>query len=101
MKKILAYASLGFIFFTLSSRVTFAQTSRGHALQFYGTTPDMKGVLLIPLDNPETKATIGATDMTIEWWMRSNPGDNVSPICDPTLDHWKNGNIILIRLWGE
>ncbi|MCS7062236.1 MAG: LamG domain-containing protein [Anaerolineae bacterium] len=40
---------------------------------------------------------IGATDFTIEFWLRFAPGENTSGACQEGEDAWINGNIIFDR----
>lgn len=75
------------------------QTGAGTSLRFYGNgvnAPDLDRVK-IPIDGPERPADIGATDFTIEFWLRAVPGANGSLDCQPDGDNWVNGNIIVDR----
>ncbi len=75
------------------------QSGAGTSLRFHGNgaaAPNMDRVT-ISIDAPERPADIGATDFTIEFWMRANPGANGSPPCQSGNDTWVNGNIIVDR----
>lgn len=75
------------------------QPGAGTSLRFHGNgaaAPNMDRVT-ISIDAPERPADIGATDFTIEFWMRANPGANGSPPCQSGNDTWVNGNIIVDR----
>lgn len=50
----------------------------------------------IPID-PATTADVGATDFTIEFWLKAAYGENISSSCTPGGDNWVNGNSILNR----
>ncbi len=77
-----------------SAWVDINQSSAGHALRFYGNGVDDIDRIKIPVDDPETVADIGATDFTIEWWLRL-PADssNIPGSCT----EWYCGNIIFDR----
>lgn len=65
--------------------------SAGYALRFRGTGANDIDRVKIPVDNPETPADVGASDFTIEWWMRlpadssNTPGSCVEWICGNIL----------------
>jgi concanavalin A-like lectin/glucanase superfamily protein/IPT/TIG domain-containing protein len=67
----------------------------GSALRFFGTGSGDVDRVKIPLEN--RPVNIGATDTTIEWWMRANPGDNPPDACRPGEDNWILGGIIFDR----
>jgi PKD repeat protein len=77
------------------------------ALLFTGAGRDDVDRVKIPLDDPsgartEFGANVGATDMTVELWMRAEPGANAQPAveCGDTVN-WIFGNILLDRdRWG-
>jgi hypothetical protein len=73
-----------------------------YALQFGGTGRSDLDRVKIPVDDPTGQrrygADIGATDMTIELWLRARPGDNTSgPAECGGKDAWIYGNIVLDR----
>lgn len=77
-----------------------------HALSFGATGRDDVDRVKIPQDDPTGQrvygANIGATDMTIEFWMRAAPGANATgPVeCGENVN-WINGNIVVDRdRWG-
>ncbi len=73
------------------------QGGSGTSLRFYGNgTGDIDRVK-IRIDAPERPADIGATDFTIEFWMRAVPGENNSGACTGGGDNWINGNTIIDR----
>jgi hypothetical protein len=72
--------------------VTVAQES-GYSLRFYGHGVDDIDRVKIPLDAPPVPADVGATDFTIEWWMKADAADNTPGSCDS----WICGNIIFDR----
>lgn len=79
------------------------------ALRVLGAGRDDIDRVKIPQDDPSGvsepfAANIGATDMTIEFWLRAAPGDNPAPSVDCTDGEltWIYGNIVLDRdRWGE
>ena len=75
----------------------------GHALRFCGTGRDDVDRVKIVIDDPRTgepgpAVDIGATDFTLEWWMKAALADNPSEAvtCGENLN-WINGNIIFDR----
>ncbi|MCS6825246.1 MAG: LamG domain-containing protein [Caldilinea sp.] len=73
--------------------------SAGYALRFYGSGVRAPGLdrVFIPIDAPERPADIGATDFTIEFWMRALAGENNGVArCDEN-DGWIYGNVIFDR----
>lgn len=85
----------------LLTATTFAQSS----LRFYGhgvAAPDLDRVK-IRVDNPANNlpgppADIGATDFTIEFWLKADSADNTQPerFCGEGIE-WIYGNIIFDR----
>jgi hypothetical protein len=71
-----------------------------YSLRFYGTgTGDIDRVK-IPMSNTaglSLPVNIGATDFTIEFWLRFQAGQNTSGPCQEGGDNWINGNIIFDR----
>jgi hypothetical protein len=71
----------------------------GFALRFFGpgvTAPDQDRVKIPLEDRP---VNIGATDLTIEWWMRAYAAENSASAerCRPGVENWIAGNIIFDR----
>ena len=68
------------------------------SLRFYGTGAGGIDRVKIRIDGPPKPADVGASDFTLEWWMRPLPGENASDAvaCD-TNDGWITGNIIFDR----
>jgi hypothetical protein len=76
----------------------------GYALRFFGTGSDDVDRVKIRLDDPDTNAPgppadVGATDFTLEWWMRADLTANQAPPieCGPDIGDWIYGNIIFDR----
>ncbi|MGQ0576686.1 MAG: PKD domain-containing protein [Pseudonocardia sp.] len=72
------------------------------ALRFGGTGRDDLDRVKIPVDDPAGQRTfgadVGATDTTIEFWMRARPGDNPAGAIEcGAEDAWINGNVVLDR----
>jgi glucose/arabinose dehydrogenase len=68
------------------------------SLRFFGTGQNDIDRVKIRVDGPAKPADVGATDFTLEWWMRGLPGENASEAvgCDAN-DGWITGNIIFDR----
>ena len=68
------------------------------SLRFFANGVDDIDRVKIRIDKPSRPADVGATDFTLEWWMRALPGDNASDAvgCDAN-DGWIHGNIIFDR----
>jgi hypothetical protein len=70
------------------------------SLRFYGYGADDVDRLKIRLTDLSqgAPADVGATDFTIEWWMKALSGENNTPfaIC-ASSDAWRTGNVILDR----
>jgi hypothetical protein len=77
---------------------TFTVTSgrgAGFALRFFGNGVGDIDRVKIPLE--DRPVNIGATDTTIEWWMRANPGENATAVCTPGESNWIFGNSVFDR----
>ncbi|MDW8053281.1 MAG: LamG domain-containing protein [Anaerolineae bacterium] len=71
-----------------------------YALRFFGTGSGDIDRVKIPMSNTagiSLPVNIGATDFTIEFWLRFSPGENNSVNCQEGEDAWINGNIIFDR----
>ena len=73
------------------------EAQQGYSLRFYGTGAGDVDRVKIPLDAPPRPVDVGATDFTIEFWMRALPGANASAPCVAGQDTWINGNIMFDR----
>jgi hypothetical protein len=73
----------------------------GHALRFFGTGSGDVDRVKIRLE-PGVPADLGATDFTIELWLRALPGENDSDEAKcGERDGWITGNIVVDRdVWG-
>jgi uncharacterized repeat protein (TIGR01451 family) len=86
------------ILFILLTTITLVTPlwAAGSSLRFFGNgTGDIDRVKI--QISPQVPADIGASDFTIEFWMKANPGDNNSGNCVNGSDGWMNGNIIFDR----
>lgn len=74
-----------------------------YALRFGGTGRDDQDRLKVRVDHPAhalpgPPVDIGATDFTIEFWLRAEPGDNAAgPATCGANANWINGNVVLDR----
>ena len=73
------------------------------SLRFYGNGSGDIDRVKIPIDdpsnsNPGPPADVGATDFTIEFWMKAVAADNPTPsVPCGANQNWKNGNLIVDR----
>lgn len=73
----------------------------GYSLRFYGNGYGDLDRVKIPID-PPVPADVGATDFTLEWWMKVLPGENGSLACSPSGGNWFLGNTIFDRdIYGD
>ncbi len=85
---------------TATSTPTATPTNATYSLRFYGTGSGDIDRVKIPISNTigiSLPVNIGATDFTLEFWLRFAPGENGSGPCQEGEDTWINGNIILDR----
>lgn len=78
-----------------NSEVLASSSSFGNALQFNGSGIQDGDRIKIPVKN--TVANIGATDITLEFWINATTSNNKSSSCTEGEDRWINGNIIIDR----
>jgi hypothetical protein len=72
----------------------------GWSLRYWGngsTAPTLDRVT-IAIDAPPRPADVGATDFTLELWLKALPGENGSTTpCSAASDAWRVGNILVDR----
>lgn len=74
-----------------------AAQGAGYALRFYGHgTGDIDRVK-ISLDAPARPVDVGATDFTLEFWIKANLADNPGTTTCGQNDGWITGNIVFDR----
>ena len=77
-----------------------AQSGIGYSLRFYGHGVNDIDRVKIPID-PHVPADVGASDFTLEAWVKATLPQNPSPPCTPGNDNWIYGNILFDRdVWG-
>ncbi len=77
--------------------VLIAHQASGASLLFSNVDAAAVGRVRIPVD-PPVPADIGATDFTLEFWMRGAAGNSQPAVpCDQSGYHWINGNIVFDR----
>ena len=82
---------------TTAAATTTQQAPTGSSLRFFGTGSDQVDRVKISL-NGNTRANIGATDFTIEVWIRGNQADNEpAGSCGTNEAAWITGNIFIDR----
>jgi hypothetical protein len=71
----------------------------GYALRFYGSGIAAPGRdrVVIPLDAPPRPVDIGATDFTMEFWLKATPGENNGAATCGANAGWITANTILDR----
>jgi hypothetical protein len=69
----------------------------GFNLRFYGNGYGDLDRVKIPLDDPPRPVDVGASDFTLEWWMKALAAENGAGGCTPGGDNWIYGNIIFDR----
>jgi len=85
---------------TPTPTATLPSPSDNRALRFYGNGVRAPGKdrVEIRIDGPQRPADIGASDFTLEFWMRASLGDNDNGhVCGTANDDWINGHIIIDR----
>lgn len=69
----------------------------GYSLRYEGNGYGDLDRVKIPLDDPHRPVDVGATDFTIEWWLKARPGENGTASCSSEADSWVSGNTMLDR----
>jgi hypothetical protein len=72
------------------------QGGGGFALQFTGNGFNVNRVD-IPLDSPARPVDVGASDFTLEWWMKIASGAITAVNCQSGMDGWIQGDILFDR----
>lgn len=70
-----------------------AQTS----LRFHGNGFGDIDRVKISLDGPDRPVDVGATDFTLEFWLRALAGENHAGTCAPGNDNWIVGHVVIDR----
>ncbi|MGH2606130.1 MAG: LamG-like jellyroll fold domain-containing protein, partial [Anaerolineales bacterium] len=69
----------------------------GWSLRYEGNGyADLDRVKIL-LDGPARPIDVGASDFTLEWWIKALPGENGTAACVPGGDNWIRGNTLLDR----
>lgn len=69
-------------------------------LHFYGNgwgDYDRVKIPLLDANQGSLPVNIGAADFTIEWWMKADIDENLSPLCSSAGNAWMDGNILFDR----
>ena len=76
----------------------FSGPAAATSLRFFGNGSGDIDRVKIRIDGPAKPADVGATDFTLEWWMRALPGENASEnVTCGVSDGWITGNVIFDR----
>jgi hypothetical protein len=88
----------GLVLFDPGSRPIKTANAQGenYSVRFYGHGFSDIDRIKIPI-NPPVPADIGATNFTIEWWMKALAGENSGSVSCNQNDGWITGNIIIDR----
>lgn len=93
-----------YYFYTGSSLSRIPSFSNNYALRFNGSGTNGIDRVKIQIDdpansNPGPAADLGATDFTIEWWMKANAADNSAGTvsCGYYNSNWIYGNTLIDR----
>ena len=80
---------------TSTAQPTTVSPVTGLSLRFHGNPAADVDRVKVPMD-PQVAADLGG-DMTIEFWLKTEPGANPSTSCQAGSDGWTYGNVILDR----
>src|SRR5262245_12464898 len=92
-----------FVLYLLVSALPAHAAFAAASLRFYGNGSGDIDRVKIPIDdpansNPGPPADVGATDFTIEFWMKAAAADNPTPaVSCGANQNWQNGNVIVDR----
>jgi glucose/arabinose dehydrogenase len=76
----------------------FSGPASARSLRFFGNGSGDIDRVKIKIDNPAKPADVGATDFTLEWWMRAVPGENAADdVTCGANEGWITGNILFDR----
>ncbi len=76
----------------------------GYALRFYGNGVDAPSLdrVVIPIDAPARPADVGATDFTIEFWLKAVAPENTGAVQCGANAGWITGNTVIDRdIFGD
>jgi hypothetical protein len=72
-----------------------AASPTGMSLRFHGNPTAEVDQIKVPID-PQVAADLGG-DLTVEFWLKTEPGANPAMSCQAGSDGWTYGNVILDR----
>ena len=81
---------------TTPTATTAPTASGGHSLRFFGTGSGGIDRVVVPL-TAATAVNVGATDFTIELWLKGVIADNPAAGCSTANDAWINGHVVVDR----
>jgi hypothetical protein len=67
------------------------------SVRFYGAGRDAIDRITIRIDGPARPADAGATDFTVEFWLKAETGANTGSVTCNQNDGWITGNIVFDR----
>ena len=80
---------------TTAASATASTNPAGYSLRFHGNPTTEVDRVKVPID-PQVAADLGG-DLTIEFWLKTEPGANPATSCQAGSDGWTYGNVILDR----
>ena len=69
----------------------------GRSVRFFGNGRDSIDRITIRIDGPPRPADVGATDFTVEFWLKAESGANSGKVSCDVNDGWITGNIVFDR----
>ncbi len=82
--------------FAACAAISLACEVAAGSLRFYGTGVGDVDRVKISID-PPTAADVGATDFTIDFWLRALPDENAGTVSCGVNDGWITGNVVVDR----
>lgn len=84
-------------FYAVYLAASLAWEAAAGSLRFFGTGAGDVDRGKIRIDSPPSAADVGATDFTIDFWLRASPGENAGVVSCGVNDGWITGNVVLDR----
>ncbi|HHW88836.1 MAG TPA: LamG domain-containing protein [Chloroflexi bacterium] len=82
---------------TNTATATRTPGATGGSVRFFGNGRDAIDRVTIRIDGPPRPADVGATDFTIEFWLKAEAGVNTGVVTCNQNDGWITGNIVFDR----
>jgi hypothetical protein len=82
---------------TATATATRTPGGAGSSVRFYGNGRNAIDRITIRIDGPARPADVGATDFTIEFWLKAEAGANGGAVTCNQNDGWITGNVVFDR----